>query len=307
MTEIQAIDPNERIMQMVLDAVTSEHTKREYARALRDFKKWREAQGLPFNKATVQRYAAELLELGASPGSVNVRLSAIRTLAREALDNGILPADVAAGIAKVKGVKRQGLRVGNWLTKHQAERLIEAPDAGTLKGKRDRALLGVLIGCGLRRAEAARLEFSHIQQREGRWVIVDLIGKGLRVRTVPIPAWCKALIDTWADAAGLHSGRVFRAVDKADKLNTFTSTEGITEQAIFYVVQEYADKVGISAAPHDLRRTFAKLAHQGGASLEQIQLSLGHGSVQTTERYLGVEQDLTDAPADHLGLHIHVK
>ena len=59
-----------------------------------------------------------------------------------------------------------------------------------------------------------------------------------------------------------------------------------------------------SFAPHDLRRSYAKLAHKGHAPLEQIQLSLGHASIQTTERYLGVEQDFTDAPCDHLGLRI---
>lgn len=60
--------------------------------------------------------------------------------------------------------------------------------------------------------------------------------------------------------------------------------------------------MGVAIAPHDLRRTFAKLAHQGRAALEQIQISLGHASIQTTERYLGVEQDLLDAPCDHLGI-----
>ena len=79
----------------------------------------------------------------------------------------------------------------------------------------------------------------------------------------------------------------------------------VTEQAIYNVVVHYAEKLkkqGI--APHDLRRTFAKLAHKGGSSIDQIQLSLGHDSINTTEKYLGVEQDLTDAPCDHLGLRI---
>jgi integrase/recombinase XerD len=79
----------------------------------------------------------------------------------------------------------------------------------------------------------------------------------------------------------------------------------LSEQAFYNLVVEYAAALGFTQlAPHDLRRTFAKLAHKGGSGLEQIQLSLGHGSIQTTERYLGVEQDLTDAPCDRLGLRL---
>lgn len=81
--------------------------------------------------------------------------------------------------------------------------------------------------------------------------------------------------------------------------------ESITPQAIRDIVNSYALKLeNQGIAPHDLRRTFAKLAHKGGSPIDQIQLSLGHDSIQTTEKYLGVEQDLTDAPCDHLGLRI---
>ena len=81
--------------------------------------------------------------------------------------------------------------------------------------------------------------------------------------------------------------------------------ESITPQAIRDIVAGYALKLeNQGSAPHDLRRTFAKLAHKGGSPIDQIQLSLGHDSIQTTEKYLGVEQDLTDAPCDHLGLKI---
>jgi site-specific recombinase XerD len=81
--------------------------------------------------------------------------------------------------------------------------------------------------------------------------------------------------------------------------------ESITPQAIRDIVVSYAEKMNNQGvAPHDLRRTFAKLAHKGGSPIDQIQLSLGHDSIQTTEKYLGVEQDLTDAPCDHLGLRI---
>lgn len=79
----------------------------------------------------------------------------------------------------------------------------------------------------------------------------------------------------------------------------------MSEQALYILVSYYARKLGLGKiAPHDLRRTYAKLAHKGGAGLDQIQLSLGHSSIQTTERYLGIDQDLTDAPCDRLGLRL---
>lgn len=131
----------------------------------------------------------------------------------EAADNGLLDPEIAAGISRVKGAKRQGIRIGNWLTLPQAREFLAAPDLSTLKGKRDRTILATLIGCGLRRTETAELSVEHIQQREARWVVVDLVGKHGRVRSVPMPAWAKAATDAWTEAAGITSGRVFRAVN----------------------------------------------------------------------------------------------
>ncbi|MBS1826209.1 MAG: tyrosine-type recombinase/integrase [Acidobacteria bacterium] len=294
-----------RLKALLLDSVNSPESKRAYGRAIEDFLDWyrRESPGTGFTKATVQSYRVHLLSAGRSASTVNVRMSAIRRLAAEAADNGLMAPELASGVGRVKGVKREGVRTGNWLTVGQAEELVNAPDPDTLKGKRDRALLAILIGCGLRREEAATLTLEHIQQRDARWVIVDMKGKGGRVRTVPMPSWSKAAMDVWTAAAGFTSGRVFRPVNKGDRL----SGGQMTAQSIFETVKKYAAEIGVAnIAPHDLRRTFAKLAHRGRAALEQIQLSLGHASVQTTERYLGVRQDLTDAPCDRLGLHLTV-
>ena len=116
-----------------------------------------------------------------------------------------------------------------------------------------------------------------------------------------MPPWAKAAIDQYAEQAALVEGIVFRPVNKAGRI----TGERMTEQAIYNLVVESGECLGFGKlAPHDLRRTFAKLAHKGGAGLDQIQLSLGHSSIQTTERYLGAEQDLTDAPCDHLGLRL---
>ncbi len=170
-----------------------------------------------------------------------------------------------------------------------------------LKGKRDRALLAVLIGCGLRRSEVSELTFEHIQQRDGRWAIVDIHGKGDRIRTAPMPSWTKAAIDRWSEAAQITTGRVFRPMNNRHEI----IGEVLLPQNIMEAVVKYGTKIGVlKLAPDDLRRTFAKLAHKGRAALEQIQLSLGHASIVTTERYLGVRQDLQDAPCDRLGIRI---
>jgi len=290
------------VIRMVLDGLPSEHSRRAYERALYDFFRWHSGVGRPqLNKAIVQRYAAELRDAGVGPSSVNQRLSAIRKLALEAADNGALDPQVASGIRAVKGARREGHRTGNWLTREQSQMWLNTPDARKLKGLRDRALLAVLIGCGLRRTEAATLSFDHVQQREGRWVLVDLIGKRNKIRSVPMPNWTKAAIDAWSKAADVSGGLVFRAVNKGDRV----TGDSITPQAIYNIIAGYAEELkNKGVAPHDLRRTFAKLAHKGGAAIDQIQLSLGHESIQTTEDYLGVEQDLTDAPCDHLGLRL---
>ncbi|MGH9615010.1 MAG: tyrosine-type recombinase/integrase, partial [Bryobacteraceae bacterium] len=272
-------------------------------RAITDFLNWcsTTAPGTGFTKATVQAYRARLVEQALAASTINVSMSAIRRLAAEAADNGLMAPELAAGIGRVKGIKKEGIRTGNWLTAHQAEKLINAAGTETLKGKRDRALLAILIGCGLRREETAVLTLEHVQQRDARWVIVDMKGKGGRVRSVPMPSWTKLAIDDWTTAAGFKTGRVFRPVNKGDRLCGDT----MTAQSIFETVKKYAAEIGLKEiAPHDLRRTFAKLAHKGRAALEQIQLSLGHASIQTTERYLGVRQDLTDAPCDRLGLKL---
>jgi integrase/recombinase XerD len=249
----------------------------------------------------VQRYRAELEGRSLSASAINVQLAAIRKLATEAADNGLLAPELAAGIAKVPGARSEGPRAGNWLTREQASRLLALPDSGTLKGKRDRAILALLIACGLRREEVVRLTVEDVQQREGRWVIIDLLGKGSRLRTVPLPNWLKVWIDEWLTAAGVNVGSVFRAINKGGRLHG----DGLRANVVWSVVQGYAVAIGVTnLAPHDLRRTCAKLCRAAGGDLEQIQLLLGHASISTTDRYLGSRLDLVDAVNDDLRLDL---
>jgi site-specific recombinase XerD len=285
----------EQIKRLVLDSVTAPITRAMYGKALDDFFDWREGQGRPpFTRASVQAHRAELQTRGYAPSTINQRLAAIRKLAREAAANGLLDAETAAAIDQVPGIRQQGNRAGNWLTRDQAESLINLPDATTLKGKRDRAILALLVGCGLRRAESTSLTVDDIQQRDNRWVLLDLRGKHGRIRTVPVPVWVKQAIDDWMEAAGIARGRVLRSMNR----HGWITSDSLSAQALLAMVGDYGRKLGLTIKPHDLRRTCAKLCRSAGGELEQIQLLLGHASIQTTERYLGVKQNLSEAPND---------
>ena len=291
-----------QLIALVLDGVTSDHSRRSYRTGLVAFFTWVRASGAApaFTRALVQQYRASQIAAGMSAATLNLRLSPIRKLSREMSDNGLLDPATAAAIERVPGVEQRGTRAGNWLVKDQANALLNAPDPRTLTGKRDRAILGLLLGCGLRRAELLRLNVEDLSQREGRWVFADMEGKGNRLRTVTVPAAVKTRIDQWLKAAGIESGRIFRPINKADAL---AGSEMRDEKAVWRLVMRYAKERNLGRlAPHDLRRTCAKLCRKAGGELEQIQLLLGHASIQTTERYLGTEQALAHAVNDAIGL-----
>jgi integrase len=297
-----------KLKALVLDSVSSPITKRVYNMALDEFLAWFQQGPRPgFTKATVSawRVSLEARGLGSSSiiMSIIIRMSAIRKLAAEAADNGLLAPELAAGIARVRSAKSVGIRMGNWLSLKQAQNLLNAPDIGTIRGLRDRAILAVLLGCGLRRSEVAALTFTHVQQRDGRWCIVDLVGKHGRVRTVPMPNWVKVAIDAYTRPAGVSDGYVFRSVDRGDRVQG----EVLSEKVVWQMLRPYAAAAGVPGiAPHDCRRTAAKLCRAAGGELEQIQMLLGHASVQTTERYLGTKQDLVHAPNDAIKLRVAV-
>jgi site-specific recombinase XerD len=164
---------------------------------------------------------------GLAAVSINVHITAVRKLAVEAADNGLLAPELANGITRVKGVASKGIRLGNWLSIQQAQKLLSTPDATTTKGLRDGAILAVLLGCGLRRSEVAALTVAHVQQRDGRWCIVDLVGKHGRVRTIPMPTWVKVAIDAWATPAGVAGGSVFRPVSRDGHVASTTLSEKV--------------------------------------------------------------------------------
>ena len=171
---------------------------------------------LAFNRTVVLRYRFFLEQKNLAPSTVNVCLliAAVRRLAHEAADTGLLSPELAAGIGRVKGAKRLGVRIGNWLTVDQSRALLAEPRADSLRGKGERTILSLLIGCGLRRAELVGLELEDFPVREEHRVIADLIGKGKHIRTVPVAVWANRAVDEWTEAANINQGAIFRRVSR---------------------------------------------------------------------------------------------
>ena len=287
------------LREMVLASVTSPHSKRNYAKAFEELGKFLAAASQPLSRETLLGYRAHLLERGLSPSTINVQLSAVRKLVAEARRHGILDSETAASITDVPNVRQQGTRLGNWLNRAQAKELLAVPDQERLIGKRDHAILALLLGCGLRRHELAQMKVEDIVEREGRTVIVDLVGKGRRRRTVAVPYWVKQSVEQWTTAAGITEGPLLRPVSKSGKV----AKTSLGDWSVWSVVERCAKEIGVKDfGPHDLRRTCAKLCRKSGGDLEQIKFLLGHSSIQTTERYLGSEQEIAVAVNDRWSL-----
>jgi site-specific recombinase XerD len=286
----------------VLNTLASSHSRRMYEYAIEKFIAWYcDEPRLAFNRSVVVRYRSFLERLSLSAATINLYLSAIRRLADESAENGWLSPEMAIGIRRVKGVKLLGRRIGNWLTVDQAQRLLNVASHDSQLGRRDGAMLGLLLGCGLRRSEVVGLRLDQLQLREGHWVIVDLVGKGRRIRTVPVPVWCKALVDCWIRHSGVREGEVFRRVLR----NGARQESSVTANVVCYAVKRCAAQAGIeNLAPHDLRRSCARFCHGSGGELEQIQFLLGHASVQTTERYIGCQQNFKQPVNDLFGISV---
>lgn len=281
----------------------SDNTKDVYARSLRQFFAWFEdiqpSDGL--SRTTIMAYRDWLLARKLAPSTVNLALSAIKRLVAEAAANGWMDEAHAYHCQKVKSCRVKPLRLGRWLNLDESLRILEAPPADTLVGKRDRAALWLMLGCGLRIEEACTVQVEQIEEVSGRVVLRDVAGKGEKRRLVPVPANGYKAIYDWLQAAGIESGPILRTLERV-KGNEFVLQGDIDPNSLRVRVTKWARSIGLKITPHDLRRTFGGLARHGGAEIGMIQRTYGHASSDTTDRYLGNIVDLEVAPCDLTGL-----
>ena len=281
-------------------------TKSKYRQRLRDFLAWRQATGEPLSKALLGAYVEYLAgERGLAASTINGHLVALRVMLREAADAGLIDERTYRRLSRVRVQVVVSNRTGNWLSQEQAQALLDAPDRSKLIGQRDHAILATMLYTGLRRVELVSLTVGHLQEREGYWLIVDLVGKRGRVRSIKLSRAVKTLIDEWLASSGrgmMLKSPVFVPLGRAQQ----PIERQLTPQSIFNLVKKYGKAIGqAELAPHDLRRSHAKLAHRGGVDLAQLSKSLGHASLSTTERYLGVDLDLAEQPCDYIKLRLN--
>lgn len=189
---------------LVLDSVSSPHSRRLYNLALDDFTSWYVSHARSgFNRAIVSAWRASLEARGLGSSSINIRLSAVRKLASEAADNGLIAPELAAGVLRIRRAKTKGVRMGNWLSLRQAQSLLGATNIATIKGLRDRAMLAVLLGCGLRRSEVASLTLAHIEMAAGALSISRASMGASAPRPCQVGSWQRLTVG--------HPPLVFRA------------------------------------------------------------------------------------------------
>lgn len=279
----------------------SANTRESYRARLHKFMTWYRERSAGHFVEHLKDYINYLQALEMSPRSVQAHINTIKGMLRTAaaLDlsgqiGALLPSLDLAKPPVVRGEVQ-----GRQLTSKQRQALLAHPGTATHKGRRDTAVLALMADCGLRRSEVASLEWRHIAELDGHKVIQNLSGKHGRVRTIklPVPLW--RLIAQWGELAALDTSPnapVFLPIRRGDHVQR---GQRLKPNGVADICTEHCEALGFSGiTPHDLRRTAAKLARQHGASIEQVQIMLGHASPQTTSAYIGETLDLDNHAID---------
>ncbi len=281
--DLQPIDADARqaLLDLVLNAVNSPHTRRAYARALTDFLAWHATRGRPaLSKNVVQAYKTDLQTRGKSAAVINQHLSAIRKLVREAADNAALDPVLAAGITRIAGIAHHSLPAGRAINRGELLALLNTCAADmTPAGARDAALIALLYAGGLRRAEVVALSLADFDVA-GKSLKVH--GKGNKERTVPLAGGTFDAMLDWLAVRGEYPGALFVRIRRGGHINRTR----LTTQAVYHILQHRAAQAGVQhLSPHDFRRTFVGDLLDAGADIATVQQLAGHADVSTTARY----------------------
>jgi integrase/recombinase XerC len=280
-------DPNDLnvfLRHLALERTLSPRTVDAYRQDLDALTTFLERSGTDLRGATyplLRRWLAHLASRGYARSTIARRAAAVRTFYRFAVRRGIVDRNPASLLISPK----LGTRLPSVLKPGEADSLVEAPVADDAWAKRDRALLELLYGCGLRVAEACGLNAGDVDVERGR---VRVLGKGGRERELPVG---EAALDALADYARARDEAPPHASDPAA---LFRNRRGkrLSPRDARAVVEKYRRQVlsGRSVSPHTLRHSFATHLLEGGADIRAVQELLGHASLSSTQRYTHVSR-----------------
>jgi integrase/recombinase XerD len=280
---IMAYHDVEAVIRLAVDGLGSVSSRRIYRRVLRDFLAWHDGQDKPgLSKATVQAYKAHLQqECDLAAASINVALSAIRRLAREAGDNGLLDQETAAAVERVRNVPDQVVPAGRSIAPGEiAGLMLACAGDRSPAGRRDAAMIGLLYATGARRSEVVGLDLADYDPESGALVIRR--GKGNKQRTVYVTNGADQALADWLAVRGSEPGPIFCPINKGGRI----TIRRLSGQVVRRMLIKRTREAGIEAAtPHDFRRTTVGDLLDVGADLVTVQRIVGHSSPTTTARY----------------------
>lgn len=300
----ELIVTGDEIKSMIEAADLADSTKRKYIRAIERY--------LATGNSLADAEALTKYAQGLNTSARAFLKSAIRLWADHIADKTMgqaTPDNVAAVQAteyrlralknSIKVKAAQGAKAHTWLSQSEVRLLLQSCcDMDTITGQRDKIVLGLLTGAGLRREELANLQWDDVkvQPVKGKMrTVLSIKGKGKKHRVIPINGRLATALDNWGERIG-REGYVIRSLGMKRELGDSISAAGI-----FNIVQKAGDKIGKpDLAPHDLRRTYAQLGYEAGVSITQISTLLGHSTVAVTQRYLNLELNLEQTVSDFI-------
>ena len=297
-------NPMRKIVLSIVNQKQNENTRQNYASALSKFLRWYKSGNYSgLNPEVIREYLLYMEHRDYERSTVSTNLSILKQLFRELWKSEVIDNDTYTHLVEIKIRRQKGQRHKTWLEQDDVQKLIDNLNSDKISIVRDRALIAVMTGCGLRRFEISDLQITQIKKIQGRWAFTDIKGKGDRYRTVAIPEYAMKCLEKWLEinkSIG-KTDRIFFSIRKNGEIgNTMITPQGIRD----IVVKHSKNILEKEVLPHDMRRTYAHLSYKAGAPLRQVQLSLGHSSIRTTEIYLGLDQDLTNAPGDYIDIAV---
>lgn len=295
-TELVPIDVSIQELATACVARLAPNTQRAYSTYISEYLRMK----IPVTREGISAWLAKRKQYGTGAVTINVALAALKLLAREAWIRGLMVGDCYHAIDDVKSEKVLGQRLGQWTDETGVERLLES-----CIDNRERAIIAIMCGCGLRRSEVCALKWGQYREASGRMVLADIIGKGGRIRSLGVPEWAAQMIEAYRGDEADPNAPVFPSNARIGQIG---ANKHLTPFGLVTIIQKICDRAGAELQKlrcHDLRRSFAGMAQSGGAEIQMIKQALGHSSIVTTERYLNQVQNLKMGKT--AGDHIKVK